>query len=335
MKKLFAFLLIALLLCSLACGTNGTPNDAGAEVTRTNPAEPDAQAASPEAQQPETAQVSETAQPEAQDTETPEIPESDPVAELRTELIEVFDVMEHMEVGASGTTLCSHDLDGDGTEEEIGVEIDMEEDTLTVIDGERSITLESSSMVYYIYLCDLDANSPYHNLIVCADWGSDSFITTALHPEGDRLIIDRQVDGYVSWDDEAFWVDELTGIFGTNSGVRPYSGDAFEPESEWLVCAVPSAEYVAENRQNLYEGGVLLHLVRDLPCTVDGQPAVITKGNCLLLLRFNDSHTQAMVCTEDRSVQAIVDIDFNEEEWLYLIDGVEQDEYFDNLFYAD
>ena len=75
--------------------------------------------------------------------------------------------------------------------------------------------------------------------------------------------------------------------------------------------------------------------MRDLPCTVDGQPAVITKGNCLLLLRFNDSHTQAMVCTEDRSVQAIVDIDFNEEEWLYLIDGVEQDEYFDNLFYAD
>ena len=158
-----------------------------------------------------------------------------------------------------------------------------------------------------VYLCDLDPASSYRNLIVVADEASDDYVATVLHPEGDALVIDRQIYGLVDWDAEAdaFISYENTGLFGSNSGTRHYYGDAFEPDTEWLTCWMPSEEYLKEYRQNLFEGGYLLHLVRDLPCTVDGQPAILTAGNCILLVRYHESLTQAEVRTEDGSGYAM------------------------------
>ncbi len=246
-----------------------------------------------------------------------------------------FDAYSNMKDGQTQATMFYYDLDGDGAEEEIRASIDWENDTLTVTDGSRSIVIENGAMLDHVFLCDLDPASPWRNLIVCTDWASDDYVTTVLHPEGNALVADKTVEGWVSWDDAAFCVEERTGLFGTNFGNRAYYGDAFETDSEWLDCYVPTADYIRENRQGLFENGVLLHLVRDLPCTVDGQPAVITKGNCILLVRFHESFTQAEICTEDGGVHAMIDIDFNYDEWSYSINGLEQDEYIDNIMYAD
>ena len=191
---------------------------------------------------------------------------------------------------------------------------------------------------YEAHMLNWDMRAIYLKILQdFADEASDDYVATVLHPEGDALVIDRQIYGLVDWDAEAdaFISYENTGLFGSNSGTRHYYGDAFEPDTEWLTCWMPSEEYLKEYRQNLFEGGYLLHLVRDLPCTVDGQPAILTAGNCILLVRYHESLTQAEVRTEDGSVYAMINIDFDPDDWQYRIDGVDQDEYFDNLFYAD
>ena len=253
----------------------------------------------------------------------------------KQQLILMFDAYESLPYDQTEATLFRYDLDGDGTEEEIGVSIDWENDALTVKDGSRSAALKNCCDLYRVYLCDLDPDTPWKNLIVIADWASDDYITTALHPEGDKLIEDRRIEGEVYWDDGQFYIEERTGLFGTNFGSRPYGGDKLETDTEWLDCWVPTAEELAENRQGFFESGVLMHLIRDLPRTVDGQPAIITKGNCVLLVRYHESYTQAEICTEDGSLHAIVDIVFDYDDWSFKIDGAEQDEYFDNLLYAD
>ncbi len=313
MKRTIVILLAFALVLSVACTARPTGESA---VPEANAAE----------------------EPNPHDSGEQALSATEPEAEAalpKTVFIAVFKVYDELEENETEKKMFDFDLDGDGTPEEIVLSVDPEEDTLTIRDGGRSVTLENSSMVNRVYLCDLDAQSSYRNLVVCADQGSDDYITTVMHPEGDALIVDKQVYGYAEWDEDAFCIDERTGLFGTNSGARTYHGDAFEPDDEWLVCWMPSETDLKENRQGLFEGGTLLHLVRDLPCTIDGQPAIITKGNCILLVRFHESVSQAEICTEDGSVHAIVDIAYNEEEWHYMIDGVEQDAYFDNLFYAD
>lgn len=311
MKRLLMFVLCALLLVCIAC--DRVPSDAGETVTT----EPDAGDS-----------------PEPQSTNEPTAAPVDSGLP-KPQFIAKFSTYENLKENEAQATMFYYDLDGDGTEEEIGMAIDWEANNLTITDGSRSIVLEESAMLDTVYLCDLDPASPWRNLIVCADWASDDYVTTVLHPAGDALITDKTVDGWVAWVDGAFCVDERTGLFGTNSGTRAYWGDAFETDSEWLDCYMPTAEDRKENRQELFEGGLLMHLVRDLPCTVNGQPAVITKGNCILLVRFHESFTQAEICTEDGSVHAMVAIDYNQDEWSFIIDGVELDAYFDNLLYAD
>ena len=315
MKRISAvFLLLALLVCA-AC----TPEAATVEGVQT-PEPASAQSDTP------------SVQPNGV---TPLEPEQ--AAPVRTKLIDVFSAYEDLDDGETKATIFEYDLDNDGTAEPIAIEIDWEEDLLFLSVGDRIEEFPNSAALMTVYLCDLDPASSYRNLIVVADEASDDYVTAVLHPEGDALVIDRQIYGLVDWDaeTEAFISYENTGLFGSNSGTRHYYGDAFEPDTEWLTCWMPSEEYLKEYRQNLFEGGYLLHLVRDLPCTVDGQPAILTAGNCILLVRYHESLTQAEVRTEDGSVYATVSIDFDPDEWQYRIDGVEQDEYFDNLFFAD
>ena len=308
MKKLLAVLLIALLLLSTGCYRLACTACAKTE------------------------EIAETT-PEPQEPEETPAPTADGMP--KPQLIQQYNAYQNLAYDQTEATLFRYDLDGDGAEEEIGISIDWENDALTVRDGSRSAVLENCCDLYMVYLCDLDPNTPWKNLIVVADWASDDYITTALHPEGDRLIDDKRIEGEGYWEDGQFWVEERTGLFGTTFGYRTYGGDKFETDSEWLDCWVPTQEEIAQNRQSYFEVGVLMHLVRDLPCTVDGQPAIITKGNCVLLVRYHESYTQAEICTEDGSLHAMVDIDFNYDEWDFLIDGVDQDEYFDNLLYAD
>ena len=312
MKRILAILLVLALALSVGCYR--LEFDCG---TRSNGAEDD-----PE--------------PAAAETDLPEIPESGSEnTKPQAKMIDVFKAYERLEENQTEALMFRYDLDNDGTEEDIGVKFDIENDTCTITDGERSVMLQDSANLTVVYLCDLDPASPYRNLIVCADWASDDYVTTVMHPEGGELIVDRLVYGYVSWEEDAFEVSESSYLFGTRSGTRYYYGDTFETDSEWLECWVPSQQDLAEDREWLFEGGTLLHLIRDLPCTINGQPALITAGNCIFLVRYNDPVTQAEICTEDGSVHAMVAVTYDENEWSYKIDGHAQDEYFDNLCNAD
>ena len=102
---------------------------------------------------------------------------------------------------------------------------------------------------------------------------------------------------------------------------------------------IPDDIPTARDRESLIENGKLLHLVRDLPCTIDGEAAVIPAGSYIYMTRWHESWTLAEIRTEDGTLTALVTVeraDPNDPElYGYLIDGETQDTYFDNIFYAD
>ena len=81
--------------------------------------------------------------------------------------------------------------------------------------------------------------------------------------------------------------------------------------------------------------GWFLQLKRDLPCTADGEPAVLSAGTILYMTRFHESRRLAEVRTLE-GVTALVEFTMEDDGWPYLIDGISQDEYFEyELLYAD
>jgi hypothetical protein len=101
---------------------------------------------------------------------------------------------------------------------------------------------------------------------------------------------------------------------------------------------IPDEIQSASDRERLIEGGTLLHLVRDLPCTIDGADAVIHAGSYIYMTRWHESGTLAEIRTEDGTT-ALLTVEradlLDPELYGYLIDGATQDTYFDNIFYAD
>ena len=129
-------------------------------------------------------------------------------------------------------------------------------------------------------------------------------------------------------------------LLGTDTGERYYEGEDLTPTSEWLECWTPDQKELTEERDHLIEGGVLVHAVRDVPCVIDGDPDVIPAGSYVYRVRFCDSRDSIEVCLEDGRIAEIVFDGTEDEEgeglcWPYTIDGIDQEQYFDNLFFAD
>ena len=264
-----------------------------------------------------------------------EKPSETPQAE-QTALPMVFNAYEEMESDQTEALMFTYDLDRDGTPEEIRVSLDWENDDTTITDGTRSYTFERSAMLSHVILIDLNPKTSYANLVVCIDEASDDFITVVLHPEGDKLVAGEEHYLYCiyDWDAEELLGYERTDLLGTQDGSRLYSGETLEPLSDWLDCWYPSPEKLQTNREALIENGRLLHARIDVPCLLNDEPSVIKAGSYVYLLRYSDKRGSAELCLENGTH---VDVTFarNEESWGYLIEGIPQDDCFDNIFYAD
>lgn len=229
--------------------------------------------------------------------------------------------------------MFSFDFDSDGTEETFSFRLDMEKGTTTIFVGDKSITLKEGCDFLYATLIDLDPHSSRLNLLITIDTGSDDFVTIELHLKNGELKRGPKKDGDCRWNDGALWFYERTDIFGTATGKRTYSGDTLKPDSKWFTMAyIPTAKDLKKNRKSLIELGTLLHTVRPIPCTINGEQTELPEGTYLYRLRYNEKGTRMVVSTLD-GVEATINLKCKDYE--YRINGINADEYFDNVFYAD
>lgn len=225
------------------------------------------------------------------------------------------------------------DLDQDGVAEPVSFALRTDDWATAITWGKSTVVLESDEFVEAAVL-DLDPASPFYNLLVVVDYGSDSYVTVELHPENGKLVQGATIGGSWTWEDDQLWFFQRTDLLGTASGKRTYRGDDLHPDSEWLTMAyIPTAEELKGEREDLIEFGTLLHTIRPVPCTIDGQPSFIPADTCLYRLRFREDDALMEVALLDGTVAQIASAT-GEDDW-YLIDGRDMTEYFDNLFFAD
>lgn len=230
------------------------------------------------------------------------------------------------------------DFDGDGTEDEIAYKIHGQ--YLTISLGKKSVEVSFGAGLEQAILLDLDPDSTRLNLLVVYNTGSEDYETAELHMENGRFVRGPVIRAYCSFDGNTVRGSATqTDILGTRLGGRTYHGEELTPDSEWFDCdVIPDEIPSASDRARLIEGGKLLHLVRDLPCTIDGADALIPAGSYIYMTRWHESGTLAEIRTEDGTT-ALLTVEradpLDPELYGYLIDGVTQDTYFDNIFYAD
>lgn len=226
------------------------------------------------------------------------------------------------------------DLDQDGAEEPVSFALDREAWRTAITWGESTVTIDSDELVAAAVL-DLDTTSPFYNLLVMVDCGSDSYVTVELHPENGRLTKGRVVEGGWTWAEGALRFSQRTDFLGTAYGERAYRGDDLLPDSEWLdMCYIPTEQDLKTQREALIDGGILLHTVRPVPCTIDGQPGLIPADTYVYRTRFRAGDELAEVCLPDGTLAQIA-CTLGEHGWPYLIDGQDITDCFDNLFFAD
>ncbi len=229
------------------------------------------------------------------------------------------------------------DLDQDGRAEPVSFLRDEEENTTAITWGRSTVVLDEGDEFVEAAVLDLDGSSPFYNLLVIIDYGSDSYVTVELHPENGQLVKGKRIDGSWEWADDALWFYERTDFLGTAEGKRTYSGDALTPDSEWLTMSyVPTAEELADEdeRSFMIDGGVLIHTILPVPCTVDGDSSVIPADTYVYRLRFRADDDLTEVALPDGKAARIA-CTIGEHGWPYLIDGRDMLDYFDNLFFAD
>ena len=230
------------------------------------------------------------------------------------------------------------DFDGDGTKEEIVYE--KHGQYLTISAGKASIDVNFYAGLEQAILLDLDPDSPRLNLLVVYNTGSEDYETAELHMENGRFVLGPIIHAYAAFDGGTVLGSATqTDILGTKFGARTYHGEDLTPDSEWFVCdVIPDEIQSASDRTRLIENGMLLHLVRDLPCTIDGADAVIPAGTYVYMTRWHASGTLAEIRTEDGTT-ALITVQsadtLDPEQYGYLIGGEMQETYFDNILFAD
>ena len=286
---------------------------------------------------PEPGDVSAPDEEETDDDHLPDVQEDDPLYPIPEPLADYryYDQDDWEEL--TSAVMFDADLDQDGVAEPVSFALDTEEDATTIAWGDSAVLLEESALFVEAAVLDLDPQSPFYNLLVVVDYGSDSYITIELHPETGQLVKGSMVSGDWTWEDGALIFYEQTDFLGTAFGQRTYHGDDLVPDSPWLtMCSIPTPEELAdeEEREWLIDGGTLLHTIRPVPCTVDGENSVIPADTYVYRLRFHSDFVLAEVVLLDGTV-ARIEGSVGEDGWPYLIEGRDMLEYFDNLFFAD
>ena len=122
----------------------------------------------------------------------------------------------------------------------------------------------------------------------------------------------------------------LSGISGTS--LR--SGRVLRAvASQWVETGV--LDRVKDmTREEQIEYHDLIKTVRDLPCTIEGTPAVIEAGTWLYVLRWEENGTLMEMQTEDGRFATLTfarEYDQSRDLEFYTIDGVDAEDCFDNL----
>ena len=340
MKKIVVWLLCAALLFACAA-CEGKTNQEEASVSpgeatdalQTEPAEQPTAAAEPDTPAPSDAPATDahepteepTAEPAPESTETPAV----------SELPMVYNLYNEVGTGVSEAEMFRYDIDFDGEEEVISFRLDVDEGTTTILIDDREVTFDISSMLNQVVLIDLDPETPYLNLLVELDWGSDDYVTTEVHLENGEPVKGVETGGV--WIDEAgqVIVYERCEFLGTRFFGGVAQGESLTASFDgWHDCHYPTEEEIQEEFDLLVDFGDLLHTTMEIPCTINGKNAKIAKDSYVYVLRINPGEQMAEISTLDGKI-AVLSYTVGEDGWPYRINGVEQDECFDNILHAD
>lgn len=224
------------------------------------------------------------------------------------------------------------DLNGDGNPVRVKVTssdpnwfIDKgEEPELTVQIGRGEWTVNEVLVWDSLIYADLDPNDGHGNVLVSAKRADGTVVTYELHLEGDKVVCGHVAEGYcrmyaMSTD---IYLCETAPLGGVD-GERKISGETLVPESDWWT--VPRYFYSSEkDRDWLVQHGQLLRLIRDLPCEIDGESAVLEAGTYLYLSRYHESLDRIEFLTEDNRTVLV------RPQAGLLLDGAALTDYFDN-----
>lgn len=194
-------------------------------------------------------------------------------------------------------------------------------------EGELYYTVENVTNPENLILIDLDPNDGRVNLLVSADTENGGYIYE-LHVENGALVCGHVADGYCFLADSAeqeLTLGVPTDLFGAKYGYREVRGEALEPVDDVLhAYGVIDTIAFGPGREKNIEDGTLLHLVRALPCEIDGVPGTLEPGVYMHLREWNESMTEIVFLTEDgRWITVRPDAGL-------LLDGVSLYDYFDN-----
>ena len=235
--------------------------------------------------------------------------------------------------------MFSFDLDQDGVAETFSYALRPDDDWATAIlmDDDRIVLADGDEPVW-AEVVDLDPESPYYNLLMVLDYGSDSYGTVELHPENGQLVRGKSIFGDYRITDDGLRFSERTDLLGTDFGYRTYRGDELVPDSVWLDMKPPTEAELQGDLPDLIEFGTVIHCAKAVPCVIDGQAATLPAGTCLYGLRFMDPEVDLVM--EVRTLEGVVArlLFYDDEDEPHDPDRIytgEQDEYFDNLFWAD
>ena len=248
----------------------------------------------------------------------------------------VYRMYEMNPKGKKEAQMFTYDLNGDGKAEKISFKVDYKKNRTTITAGKIKITLKDGAEMTKAILIDLDPTTPYTDLLIEIDTGSDDYITIPLHIEKDKFVRGETFGYMLSvGSDGALYRSEGTDLLGTQSGWRSCHGEQFIPDDEWLDVSLPTEEDLKNYKEHLGDYGWFLQLKRELPCTIDGEPATLPVGTILYMTRFHESRRLAEVRTLD-GVTAMIEFTMDEDSWPYQINGISQDDYFEyELLYAD
>ena len=237
-------------------------------------------------------------------------------------------------------TLFSCDLDQDGQEEPVTFQLRPNDEWATAITWNGKTTIiDGGDELVSAEVLDLDPVSPWYNLLVTVDYGSDSYVTVELHPEDGQLVLGKTIDGDYAWREGALWFSERSDLLGTNFGERSYHGDDLVPDSEWLTMSyIPTQEELETEQEELIDVGSLIHCACDVPCYIDGKLATLPQDTLLYCVRFMDPNVDLImeVCTLDGTIAQLRFYDDEDEPHeADRIFTMEIESYFDNLLFAD
>ena len=242
------------------------------------------------------------------------------------------------------------DLNGDGEPVRVSVYGYRSVNVVTGEEGESELTVQIGACEWKIneklvmdsgIYIDLDPNDGHGNLLLSTTRADGTERTYELHLEknaeafGDRrdsftLVCGHTVEGYCFLNDseqQELMLGTPTDLLGAKYGYREVKGEALEPADEWLQASALIERIMFGKREDNIEDGTLLHLVRALPCEIDGKPATLEPGVYLHLREWHESMDRIVFLTEDdRWITVYLD-----GTAPYTVGGVPLADYFDNV----